>query len=261
MLMLPEDAPWTAGWRKGMAVAQPRLVLHELALLAAVPAERTQTGVAEAPVFGGMERSAVQALDRLGPALGRFDFCVLPVRRASLCRARMMLAWRAHNGSKVPWLGLLEGLTAPAIRDLLRLGLDDFVLCEADADEVQARVARLPRLAGREDVRDEDETGRQQGGRAADASGAMPLLSLCGISYAHVPFQEAKRQVLGQFEQEYLNGALRAAGGNVAAAARAVCKHRRAFWSLMRKHGVDARRYRPEPLSVARRPGAAACQG
>lgn len=254
-----------------MVAAQPRLVLHELRLAQSLQGagkrragewEGADCGAEGSALCGAEDTAAVQALDRLGPALMRFDFCVLPVRRISLCRARMMLAWRSHAGHTVPWLGLLDGLTAPAIRDLLRLGMHDFVLCEAHADEVQARVARLPRLAALgQDDREIAERLRPAWTGAGEAAPAMPLLSLCGISDAHVPFQEAKRQVLGQFEQEYLNVALQAAGGNVAAAARAVCKHRRAFWSLMRKHGMDARRYRPAPMAVERPQRAAACQG
>jgi hypothetical protein len=41
-------------------------------------------------------------------------------------------------------------------------------------------------------------------------------------------------------ERTYLEHALRRSGGNIAAAARASCKHRRAFFELMRKHGVTA---------------------
>ncbi|MNT65464.1 Bacterial regulatory protein, Fis family [compost metagenome] len=46
------------------------------------------------------------------------------------------------------------------------------------------------------------------------------------------------------FEREYIRHALSRHGGNVAQAARACAKHRRAFWALMRKHGIDAAPYR-----------------
>ena len=51
------------------------------------------------------------------------------------------------------------------------------------------------------------------------------------------PFARAKARVVGEFEREYLRRALSHHGGNVAQAARASSKHRRAFWALMRKHG------------------------
>ena len=42
----------------------------------------------------------------------------------------------------------------------------------------------------------------------------------------------------------YTSLALSRHHGNVARAARASSKHRRAFWALMRKHGIDAAPYR-----------------
>ena len=34
--------------------------------------------------------------------------------------------------------------------------------------------------------------------------------------------------------------------GNISRAARAADKNRRAFWELIRKHGIDAQSFRPE---------------
>src|SRR5690606_11202835 len=91
----------------------------------------------------------------------------------------------------------------------------------------------------------------------ADApAGAPYLLAQPHVPYAvapgdprmaaqrELPFRQAKAQVVGRFERAYPRGALARHGGNVAQAARAACKHRRAFWALMRKHGIDARPYR-----------------
>jgi len=58
------------------------------------------------------------------------------------------------------------------------------------------------------------------------------------------PFRLAKARVVAGFETAYLHRALERHGGNVARAARASCKHRRAFWALMRKHRIDAAPYR-----------------
>ena len=52
------------------------------------------------------------------------------------------------------------------------------------------------------------------------------------------PFQSAKQVVVDSFEKEYITTALTRAGGNIAHAARASGKHRRAFFELMRKHGI-----------------------
>jgi DNA-binding NtrC family response regulator len=57
---------------------------------------------------------------------------------------------------------------------------------------------------------------------------------------AHRSFQQTKKEVLDLFEREYLEEALRRSNGNIAEAARASGKARRAFFELMRKHGVQA---------------------
>jgi two-component system response regulator GlrR len=59
-----------------------------------------------------------------------------------------------------------------------------------------------------------------------------------------VPLREAKRSLVGDFERNYLIDALRASHGNIARAARASGKPRRAFFELMRRHGVCAGDYR-----------------
>jgi two-component system, NtrC family, response regulator GlrR len=73
------------------------------------------------------------------------------------------------------------------------------------------------------------------------------------------PLKPAKERLVTEFERHYLVGALERARGNVAKAARASGKHRRAFFALMRKHGITAADYRvaragatvePEPAGV-----------
>lgn len=46
------------------------------------------------------------------------------------------------------------------------------------------------------------------------------------------------------FERHYIERTLAEAGGNIAQAARLARKHRRAFFELLRKHDIDAARYR-----------------
>lgn len=53
-------------------------------------------------------------------------------------------------------------------------------------------------------------------------------------------FQRAKQEVVTSFERQYVQAALRRCSGNIAEAARLSGKHRRAFFELMRKHGIDA---------------------
>jgi len=51
-------------------------------------------------------------------------------------------------------------------------------------------------------------------------------------------FSAMKARAVRRFEHDFLSTALRAHGGNVTRAARAVKKNRRAFWELLRKHGL-----------------------
>ncbi len=52
------------------------------------------------------------------------------------------------------------------------------------------------------------------------------------------PLKEVKREVVSRLERAYLLDALRLSHGNIAQAARASGKPRRAFWELMRKYGI-----------------------
>lgn len=72
------------------------------------------------------------------------------------------------------------------------------------------------------------------------------LLSMQAAARIHPdePFRQAKSRVVASFERDYVRTALSRHSGNVARAARASAKHRRAFWALMRKHHIDAGPYR-----------------
>jgi DNA-binding NtrC family response regulator len=82
--------------------------------------------------------------------------------------------------------------------------------------------------------------------KSAIAASDLPLLS--GFDEpapppaSDAPFHEAKRQVIELFERRYLSDALSRNKGNIAAAARASGKHRRAFFELMRRHGLSGGR-------------------
>jgi DNA-binding NtrC family response regulator len=75
----------------------------------------------------------------------------------------------------------------------------------------------------------------------------LPLLDVEGEKQAtqeqsgltEQSFREAKRELVNRFERIYLEDALRKSNGNIAQAARASGKARRAFFELMRKHGVN----------------------
>jgi two-component system response regulator GlrR len=51
-------------------------------------------------------------------------------------------------------------------------------------------------------------------------------------------FQKTKARVVRRFEHDFLITALRAHQGNITRAAHSVQKNRRAFWELLRKHGL-----------------------
>jgi two-component system, NtrC family, response regulator GlrR len=53
-------------------------------------------------------------------------------------------------------------------------------------------------------------------------------------------FRQTKARVVRRFEHDFLQVVLRAHHGNITRAARAVHKNRRAFWELLRKHGLLA---------------------
>jgi len=55
-------------------------------------------------------------------------------------------------------------------------------------------------------------------------------------------FQRLKSTLVAEFERKYIEDTLNAADGNIARAARTAGKPRRAFFELMRKHGISARR-------------------
>lgn len=57
-------------------------------------------------------------------------------------------------------------------------------------------------------------------------------------------FREAKQRVVERFERQYLQDLLRTHHGNITQASKAAKKNRRAFWELLRKHRIDAHRYR-----------------
>jgi len=57
-------------------------------------------------------------------------------------------------------------------------------------------------------------------------------------------FHQAKAKVITQFERDYVQGLLVAYQDNIARAARAAQKNRRAFWQLLRKHHIDAQRFK-----------------
>jgi DNA-binding NtrC family response regulator len=70
----------------------------------------------------------------------------------------------------------------------------------------------------------------------------LPLLGDPAAGSSAGSFKRAKSTLVAEFERKFLEDALAAADGNIARAARTSGKPRRAFYELMRKHGIVARR-------------------
>ncbi len=77
------------------------------------------------------------------------------------------------------------------------------------------------------------------------APSQLPLLEVANGINGHAngngSFKSMKTTIVAEFERQYLEDALAAADGNIARAARTAGKPRRAFFELMRKHGIRAR--------------------
>jgi two-component system response regulator GlrR len=65
-------------------------------------------------------------------------------------------------------------------------------------------------------------------------------LPLNAVAKHPTSFREAK----GRFERTYIEDLLLANRGNITRAAQAANKNRRAFWELIRRHRIDANRFK-----------------
>lgn len=88
--------------------------------------------------------------------------------------------------------------------------------------------------------------------RAIRGAERQPLQSAIAFNARHhqaeplSSFRDAKNSLVSNFERTYITQALIKHSGNIAMAARASNKHRRAFWALMRKHDIAAEPYRAD---------------
>jgi len=80
--------------------------------------------------------------------------------------------------------------------------------------------------------------------RAEDIDLGPPATAAAAAAPAGEGFNAAKARAVRDFERHYIERTLAEAGGNIAQAARLARKHRRAFFELLRKHDIDATRYR-----------------
>ncbi len=206
-------------------------------------------------------------LRRSSALLLRFDACLIPIEEATLVSTRRALS-AVQGCLPIPVFGLVRRLRAAALTDLLQLGLADYVREPLCLDDLRARINRYrlhngtpgiaePTLPGRIHYRVQDcqdlvlhpgpteqhltQTILQQEGTTLDAyAAAVASRYAC----SQESFKEAKGRIVARFEQAYIHAALDRHSGNIAMAARSAQKHRRAFWALMRKHHIDASRFR-----------------
>ena len=200
---------------------------------------------------------------------GRYDACLLLVSQEQLVWTRVLLS-ALQDVPHVPVLALTRGLQAVALDDLCRLGAADFLRHPCCEQELRVRIERVApaRLSGMALLASvgfaHDDTVPYEWGRlqepslaaaaAAGSEAAYPfdgvVMEACAAAMAasqatdRDSFRVAKGRVVERFERAYIHSALQQHGGNISQAARAVHKHRRAFWALMRKHRIDPTPYR-----------------
>lgn len=220
----------------------------------------------------------ISAFAKSAVSLRRFDVCLLPVSLETLSWTRQALA-AIPRGPFVPLIGVFSGLRSAAMQDLLELGLADFVRLPLCPDEYRARilstVSKVPRpgsslrepehlygepaKSGHYAVHSGSVHGRinTQNGFKFQSKGLknnnknIKFLfdqknAQCTQNLENTSFRQLKAIMVEQFERDYVTRALEMHNGNIAKAARASNKHRRAFWALMRKYQIEASQYRPD---------------
>jgi len=175
--------------------------------------------------------------------LRRYDACIIPVDFDSLAWTRQALA-AIPRGPFIPLIGVLNNLKAASMQDLIELGLADYIRLPLCTEEFRARVltaiTRMPRSTS---LRESDGQAPYE---VAPVQTIREVRKLTPRNLRSMGFKDAKQAIIDKFECDYLSDSLVRHEGNIAMAARAARKHRRAFWELMRKHGITAEPYKPE---------------
>lgn len=267
VITIASQRVWLDSALKQVEPAMARIRMHSLDW------EAEQTNVIDASV-----NIDIQAFAKSAVSLRRFDVCLLPVSLETLSWTRQALA-AIPRGPFVPLIGVFSGLRSAAMQDLLELGLADFVRLPLCPDEYRARilstVSKVPRPGS--SLREPGQIYGEStnGGNYIAHSGSLPgrinpsngfkfqskglklnnknTKFLLGQKSLHsssnqenISFRQLKAIIVEQFERDYVTRALEVHNGNIAKAARASNKHRRAFWALMRKYQIDASQYRPD---------------
>ena len=286
VLALSTHRPWLDSALKQVEPAMARIRLHYLDWESQSQSQsqsqlqsRLQSDPAPQTPVDTNVNVDIQAFAQASVSLRRFDVCLLPVSLETLGWTRQALA-AIPRGPFIPIIGVLRGLRSAAMQDLLELGLADFVRLPLCPDEYRARilstVSKVPRHGT--SLREPElgygamgsgmqsngyvsalSTGRQSIGTPHKnqvkqmKSNTRLMLNQSGgqvrnknVTIQNESFRASKAKVVEEFERAYITRTLERHDGNIAQAARASEKHRRAFWALMRKYQIDAGPYRPD---------------
>ena len=184
-------------------------------------------------MFNELRSAAMQDLLELGLA----DFVRMPLCPDEF-RARILC-----TVSRVPRPGNLResDLQATGYERFHNLR-SDVAVTALDASSMQRNISRPLNLETLKTTPRATRTGLV---RSSQSQVSYPRAKRLA-EVENTSFRSSKSFIVEQFERGYITEALERHGGNIAMAARASNKHRRAFWALMRKYKIDAANYRQD---------------
>lgn len=195
-------------------------------------------------IFNEMRSAAIQDLLELGMC----DFVRLPVCAEEL-RARLLAAVTnvPRPGSlrepmpgygQASWLSKLDQTAAMTISNTVR---PTPAVSHAPLKPVKARRVTPRRMSS-----NRPEISAPNALNGDSVRGGSESKTLVVREPEQISFKAAKAALVDDFERKFVTKALERNDGNIAMAARYADKHRRAFWALMRKHGIDALDFRQD---------------
>lgn len=215
----------------------------------------------------GLPPQSVGLFAALAQQLCSYDACIVFVNQANLAWARTALS-AAQGLLDTPVVVISQQLTAPALSDLYAAGVSDFVRDPLCLEELRMRLERAltPRHYNDATLKSSKQVAEGTGSygqlpsatalintdefcssilkRSGNEIDAFAVASATRSATSKESFRMAKSKLIAHFEKAYITAALGKHAGNIAMAARAAQKHRRAFWALMRKHEIDAQPFR-----------------
>lgn len=198
-----------------------------------------------------------QVLQELSLVFERYDCILMPITSKTLVWTRIAFS-QLQGILRFPIVALAHDIQPIAFVDMAGKGFGDYIFEEDSCSMIRVR---LLNVLERHRLLKENRGWAQSHPASPDVS--KKILSFMAnlmkeekakaakrrraaakpspeesVLYTKT-FQEAKSSVISEFERKYVVEALRASHGNIAAAAQKSNKHRRAFWELVRKYGID----------------------